>query len=178
MAHKIGLIGGLAVRAGSSTTNSSFSALRTKSVLELLLNHADVNRVLGAVQAGDRLALAAYLTGLANELFAGGASCVAITAIAPHLCIREVVAASSGHVVNALDTVAGGLEKAGFTRIAVFGNKVVMGTDIFGAADNVQVVKHPPAIAEEIHAIYTDIALNGKRGTQPEVVRLNESLTN
>jgi aspartate racemase len=60
------------------------------------------------------------------------------------------------------------------TRIAVFGNKVVMDTDIFGAAAHVQVVKHPPAIAEEIHAIYTDIALHGKRGTRPEVERLNE----
>ncbi len=175
MAHKIGLIGGLAVRAGIFYYEQLVQRFAARnSVPELLLTHADVGRVLRAVQAGDRAALGAYLAGLANDLFAGGASCVAITAIAPHMSIAEVVAGARGHIVNALDTVAGGLQQAGFTRVAVFGNKVVMDTDIFGAARHVQVVKHPPAIAEEMHAIYTDIALHGKRGTRPEMERLNE----
>ncbi len=42
------------------------------------------------------------------------------------------------------------------------------------ARSKVEVVKRSPAVAEETHATYTDIALHGKRGTRPETERLNE----
>ena len=88
---KIGLIGGLAHRAGIFYYEQLIEHYRASDrVLPLTLSHADVNKVLAYVSANDRTGLGTYLGTLANELFAGGADLVAITAVAPHLAIEEV----------------------------------------------------------------------------------------
>ena len=93
---------------------------------------------------------------------------VAITAVAPHLAIRELQESATGPIVNLLDCVVRGLTDAGLERVAILGNRAVIDTNIFGAVDEKMVVKLDPKTIQLVHDTYNDIALNGKRGTQPE----------
>ncbi len=166
---KIGLIGGLAFRAGIFY----YEQLQQRfddhdSPLELVLQHADVKKVLKFVEEDDRAGLGDYLGLLSNDLFAAGADLVAVTAVAPHLAVRELRHSANGTIVNLLDCVSQGITDAGLSRVAIFGNRMVIDTNIFGAVADETVVPLDSRITQEVHDIYTDIALNGKRGTQPE----------
>ena len=167
--RKIGLIGGLALRAGVFYYEQ---ILRRYAVqerrLELVLAHADVGTVLACVAANDSPALGRYLGTIANELFDAGAGLVAVTAVAPHLAIREIMRVAHGPIVNVLDVVPAGIAAVGLRRVAVFGNRVVMETGIFGTLSKDTTIMLDQLLIDEVHATYNDIALHGKRGTQPE----------
>ena len=167
---KIGLIGGLAFRAGVFYYDQIQRryAAEQKS-LDLVLAHADVSTVLACVAAGDRPALGRYLGGIANGLFDAGAELVAVTAIAPHLAIDEIKSVARGPIVNVLDAVPVGLKAAGYDKVAVFGNRAVMETGVFGTVPADMRVALTPSLLNDVHATYNDIALHGKRGTQPEL---------
>jgi aspartate/glutamate racemase len=172
---KIGLIGGLALRAGVFYYEQLLQRYNARGeTLELLLSHADVKKVLTFVGAGDKAGLGRYLGTLSNELFDAGASLVAVTAVAPHLAIKEISQSARGPVVNVLDSIVDGLQAAGVKRVAVFGNRAVIQTDIFGALPKEMVVKLEPSVLESVHSMYNDIALHGKRGTRPETEYLSK----
>ena len=165
----VGLIGGLAARAGIYYYERILERqAQTGTPAGIMLNHADVGRVLAAVGAGDKQGLGAYLGALANALFDGGASFVAISAVAPHMAIEAITCAARGPVVNVLDVLDSGISDAGVKRVAVFGNRTVMQTNVFGAVRPGMVVELLATEIEAIHAAYTDIALRGKRGTDAE----------
>ena len=74
---KIGLIGGLALRAGVFYYEQIFRRYQSRGQrLELVLAHADVSTVLAHVGAGDKPALGRYLGTIANGLFDAGAELV------------------------------------------------------------------------------------------------------
>ncbi len=168
-AKKIGLIGGLAFRAGVFYYDrivQRFSAENQR--LNLVLGHADVRTVLACVGAGDKAGLGAYLGSVANNLFDAGAELVAITAVAPHLAIDEIAAVARGPMVNVLEIIPAALTVAGIDRLSVFGNRAVMETRVFGTIPEQAMVRLEPAVLDDVHGTYNDIALRGKRGTQPE----------
>lgn len=134
-----------------------------------MLNHADVNTVLAYVSAGNKRGLGAYLGSIANELFDGGADLVAVTAIAPHLAADEISREAHGPIINVLDFILPSLERSGIQRVAVFGNRTVIETNVFETIPEHMIVKPAPTIIDAVHNIYSDIALNGKRGTPHEM---------
>lgn len=167
---KIGLIGGLAFRAGIFYYDQLLQRSSDNgSTLELVLQHADVNKVLTFVGEGNRTGLGDYLGTLSNDLFAAGADLVAVTAVAPHLAIRELQHSTTGPIANLLDCVAKGIADAGLKRVAILGNRMVIDTNIYGAVSDEIVVHLDSKTAQKVHDTYNDIALNGKRGTQPEM---------
>lgn len=167
---KIGLIGGLGFRAGIFYYDQLLKRSGDNdSTLELVLQHADVNKALSFVMKDNRAGLGDYLGTLSNDLFAAGADMVAVTAVAPHLAIRELRSSTTGPIVNVLDCVTKGIADAGLKRVAILGNRMVMDSNIFGAVADEIVVHLDSKTAQEVHDTYTDIALNGKRGTQPEM---------
>lgn len=171
---RIGLIGGLALRAGIFYYEQLLLRYNAqKKPLDLVLQHADVGKVLAYVAATDRAGLGRYLGTLANNLFDAGAEIVAITAVAPHLAFKELTQTARGPVVNVLEAVSGGLRATSFQRVAVFGNRAVMESNVFGAITDDLVVKLEPSLIDDIHTVYTDIALRGKRGTQAETEHLS-----
>lgn len=175
-AKKIGLIGGLALRAGIFYYDQIFQRYASeKKRLELVLSHADVGAVLACVGAGDKAGLGDYLGSVANELFDAGAQLVAVTAVAPHLAIDEIARVARGPVVNVIQIIPAALRTAGIDRVAVFGNRAVMETDVFGTIPEQMIAKLRPPLLDKIHTIYNDIALYGKRGTQPEVQLLEDA---
>jgi aspartate racemase len=173
---RIGLIGGLAFRAGVFYYEQILMRFAAqKRPLKLVLNHADVNTVLAYVGGGDRAGLGRYLGTLANELFDAGADLVAVTAVAPHLAIEEIARVARGPVVDALRCIPAGLAAAGIERVAIFGNRAVMNTDAFGSIAMDRVVRLEPPVLDAVHATYNDIALSGKRGTPVETAFLERA---
>ena len=165
---KIGLVGGLALRAGIFYYDRIAERYASEGRrLELVLGHADVGTVLAHVGAGDRAGLGVYLGSVANTLFDAGADVVAITAVAPHLAIREIADIARGPLVNVLDTLPAAL--ATIDRVAIFGNRAVMETRLFGTIPERMTARLKPSILDEVHRAYGDIALHGKRGSQPEM---------
>lgn len=172
--RKVGLIGGLALRAGIFYYEQIQKRVQTGHLsLELMLNHADVSRVLSYVSAGDRVGLGNYLGSLANELADGGCQIIAVTAVAPHLAVSELAHVSRAHIANVLHSIPSGLTVAGIERVAVFGNRSTMQTNVFGAVPERMAVSLNPDDLDVIHNMYMDIALHGKRATPPEMQELD-----
>lgn len=172
---RIGLIGGLAARAGIFYYERILQKYQeAKIALDLTLRHADVATVLHYVGSGDRDGLGQYLGSLANELFDAGMDTVSITAVAPHLAIDEIKRRSKGPIIDVLTTIPGALKSGGFERVAIFGNRAVMTSAIFGAVPEHMVVKLDPHEIARVHETYTDIALAGKRGTKAEVAYFDD----
>lgn len=172
--RKIGLIGGLALRAGIfyyEQIQNRFAARQAS--LQLVLSHADVLRVLSLVAAADRNALGVYLGSLANELADAGCDIVAISAVAPHIAISEITRVARIPLVSMLDVIPAGLAAAGTGRVAVFGNRTVMQTRIFGAVPEQRDLALDRNDLEWVHDTYGEIALHGKRATQPETTELS-----
>ncbi len=166
---RIGLIGGLAFRAGVFYYEQLLRRHQAqRRHLDLVLVHADVEAVLQRVAAGDRTGLGHYLGGLANQALDAGAGLVAISAVAPHLAIKETATVARGPLVDILDAISSGVAAAGVRRVAVFGNRAVMETDIFGHLPEAMVVRPDQRTLDEVHAAYTDVALHGRRGTAAE----------
>lgn len=167
---KIGLIGGLAIRAGIFYYDQILRRYNDAKIpLDLILRHANVNTVLENISSGNRDGLGNYLGSLANELFDAGVDTVSVTAVAPHLAIEEIKRASRGPIINVLESIAGGLQSAGLERVAILGNRAVMVSDIFGSVPERMVVKLQQQEIDVVHDTYNDIALHGKRGTKAEV---------
>ncbi len=169
MARRIGLIGGLALRAGLFYYEQIAQRFAARGeTLDLVLRHADVGRVLALVGAGDRDGLGQYLGGVANELFDGGVGLVAVTAVAPHLAFAEMSRLARGELVDGLAPIAAGVAARGWQRVAFFGNRAVMTSNIFGAIPDAMAVPLAPDAIERVHVTYGDIALCGKRGSAAE----------
>src|SRR5215468_3522063 len=103
--RNLGLIGGL----GPGSTVHYYKELVKSTPGELLIIHADMDRVLGDVQRGDRAALASYFARLIERLARGGAEVAAISSITPHFCIRELLPISPLPLVNIIDTISEGI---------------------------------------------------------------------
>ena len=171
----IGLIGGLAPRAGIFYYEELIQQHKAAGeTLNLTMRHADVAAVLDHLSRLDRTWLGTYLGGLANELFAAGADFVAVTAVAPHLAIDEIIDVADGPLVNALDVLADAVLDAGVERFAVFGNRAVMESNIWDAVGETTAVQLGQPTLDLVHDLYNDIALTGKRNTEPEVELLAE----
>ena len=165
----IGLVGGLAMRAGVFYYEQILRRCAAeKRPLKLILNHADVDTVLTCIAGGDRAELGEYLGTIANELFDAGADVVAVTAVAPHLAIEEIAQVAHGPLVDVLGLIPVGLAAAKIERVAIFGNRVVMQTDAFGSVPAHMAIRPEPSVIDAVHTVYNDIALTGKRGTPAE----------
>ncbi|HMF76149.1 MAG TPA: aspartate/glutamate racemase family protein [Bryobacteraceae bacterium] len=156
--RNLGLIGGL----GPGATVHYYQELVKIQAGELLIVHADVERVLGDVQRGDRTGLAAYFARLIDRLAAGGAEVAAISAIAPHICIRELEKISALPLVNIIEEVGAEIRLRGYKKVALFGTRFVVESRLFGMLDGVEVMV--PEQVETIHQIYLQVVNGGTEG--------------
>lgn len=171
----IGLIGGLGTNAGVHYYEQLAQRHRfSKRPFDLVLIHADLSIVLDCVNRDDRVALAHYLSGLIKSLAAAGATVAAITAVAPHICIAELDRLSPIPVIDVVRVVAAHMSTLRYKRVAVFGNRAVVESNIFGAVPECLVVPNTPENIAAIHEIYNDIALHGKRAPGGDAKLLEE----
>ena len=153
----IGLIGGL----GPAATVFYYQALvaeaaRRGEVLRLLLNHAEVARVLDLAARDERLELGDYLLRLMLELDSGGAEVLAVSAVTPHLAAESLQSAYGDRFVDIVDVTNAALARAGARRAVLFGTRRVMQSRLFGRLSCA-----PAAMSEaeldKAHALYLSI---------------------
>jgi len=153
--HNFGLIGGL----GPGATIHYYRELAKAQSGEFLIVQADMDRVRGYVERGDRAGLAAYFAPMIERLARGGAEVAAISAVTPHICIRELEKISALPLVNIIETTAAEIRSRGYKRVALFGTRFVVASRLFGMLDGVEVVV--PEQVETIHSAYMNIVNGG-----------------
>jgi aspartate racemase len=161
-----GLVGGLGVEAGIYYYEHLIRAHAQLGVpLRLLMVHADIRKAMGHVIDGEPDQLAEYLTGLIRQLAAGGAEIAAIPAVTPHICIGSVMQASPIPLVNILQATSAELQKRGLRRIALFGTRFVIESDLYGALPaSIDVVRPRAEEIARIDRLYRAYAVNGQGG--------------
>jgi aspartate racemase len=162
----LGLIGGLGIEAGIYYYQHLAKAHeRLGAPLKLVLVHAEARTAVGHMMAGERKELAEYLIGFVQQLASAGAEIAAIPAVTPHVCIDEVMRASTIPLVNILRAIAEDLQKRHLQRIALFGTKFVIESDLYGALpSSIDVVRPSVEEIERIDSIYRSYAVSGYGG--------------
>jgi aspartate racemase len=158
----IGLIGGLGVGATVHYYQELAKAHAARNrVLNLVMVHADMNRGLAMVQAGDRAGLAEYLAGLIAKLANSGAEFAVIPAVTPHICIRELQQISPLPIVNLVEELRHEIDARGLRRVALFGTRFTMESGLFGFLRDVEVVSPRPAEIDFVHHTYMQLVTAG-----------------
>jgi aspartate racemase len=169
----IGLVGGL----GPGSTihyydhlTRAFSA-RGESP-GLFITHADRAFVQGRVEAQALDELAHYFAEHIGRLERAGAAFAAITAIAPHICASELKALSPLPLLDLIDCVRAELAARRLHRVALFGTRYVMQSDMYGRLGDFDVVRPAPDLIDFVHRNYMHIASTGAlAGADVEGVR-------
>jgi aspartate racemase len=143
--RNLGLIGGL----GPGATVHYYRELSKAGAGEFLVVQADVGYVLEQAGRDDRATLAAYLARLIDRLARAGAEVAAISAITPHICVRELEKISPLPLVNIVDAIAAEVRSRAYKRVALFGTRYVMETRLFGMLEGIDVL-----VPEQVAAIH------------------------
>ena len=159
----VGLIGGLGVGAAVHyyTNLAKAHAARGRS-MDLVMTHAEPPRVTEFIRADDRQGLAQYLNSYIQRMQAAGADLAVVPAVTPHFCLHELIAISPLPVLSIFDPLNRELAARGLKRIAVLGTRFVIESDLYGKVRSVEVVRPKPGEIEEIHNIYTKLALTSE----------------
>ena len=156
----LGLIGGLGVGATVHYYRALAKAHEQRHrQLRLLMVHADMHKVLSHVQAKQLGDLTDYLVKLIAQLKDGGADLAAVTAVTPHLCFGELAAKSPLPLVDLLQAAR---ESIFGKRIALFGTRFVIETDLFGTLQGENTIRPHPKEVDQIHEAYLRTAARGE----------------
>lgn len=142
MTHKpeslpFGLVAGLGVGAGIFYYRSLVNAHLARGISpNILMVHADVRRVMSLAAARETRELAAYLTGLLLQLSRGGAQIAAIPAFSPQICAQELSQITPIPLIDLLDSIVAEVDRRKLQRLAIFGARVTMETQLFGRLEN------------------------------------------
>lgn len=159
----VGLVGGLGV--GATVHYYEHLARECEKVgfaLDIVITHAQTPRVFAHVEASDRTGLAEYLNGYIRRMQAAGAEIAVIPAITPLFCAKELAARSALPIVWLLDPLNRELAARKARRVAIFGTRFVIVSDLFGALSGVEVVRPAPDEVDLIHNTYVELAATGE----------------
>ena len=161
--RSVGLIGGLGVGATVHYYENLARGCDTLGfALDIVITHAQTPRVFAYVEAKDRAGLAEYLNGYLRRMKAAGAEMAAIPAITPLFCAKELAATSALPIVSLLDPLNREIETRKARRVAIFGTRFVIESNLFGALSGVEVVRPGPDEVDLIHKTYVHLAATGE----------------
>jgi len=164
----LGLVGGLGVGATIHYYEQLVKAHEAQGrTPDIVIAHAETSRVFEFVQARDPTGLAEYLNRFLHRLKAAGAGAAAIPALTPHYCVRELVASSPLPLFNIFDPLIAELAARATRRVAIFGTRFVMESDLFGLLENVEIVRPRPDEVDYIHNTYVKLAREGRGSEEP-----------
>jgi aspartate racemase len=164
-----GLVGGLGVGATVLYYEGIAAACAETSIVpRLTMTSAHAPTALALVQAGRIEDLATYLAGFVRELAAAGATFFAIPAITPHICRADLKRLVSLPMVDILEVTAQRLRDRQLSRVALFGTKFTIDSNLFGALDAFDIVHPTDAEVDEIHRIYLGLATQGQISADDE----------
>jgi aspartate racemase len=163
----LGLIGGLGVGATVHYYERLAKGCEKLGFqLDIVITNAQTSRVFEYVEGSDRDGLAEYLNGYIRRMKAAGAEIAAIPAVTPHFCVKELAAISSVPVVSIFEPLTGELAVRAARRVAIFGTRYVITAELFGALNEVEVIRPKPDEVDIIHNAYVDLAATGKGSTE------------
>ena len=158
----IGLIGGLGPGATTHYYQVLLRAHATRQTKpDLVIVHADVGQVLGLAGQGDLSGLAQYLAGFIARLEKAGATAAAIPAITAHICMPMLKPLSRLPMISIVDVVRSELAKRGLRRLALFGTRFTVESDMFGQLVDFEIVRPRAEEAETIYRIYGELVAAG-----------------
>jgi aspartate racemase len=158
-AQCLGLIGGLGVTATVHYYRELVSEHGLRgSVPNLLIAHADVNRVLKDAAAGHTAALAQYLAEFLHRLSRAGATIAAIPAVTPHICAAELLELSPIPFVSLPAEILRVIQQRKLKRVALMGTRFTIESDMFGQLTGVEIVRPRPSEIDFIHETYVQLA--------------------
>jgi aspartate racemase len=170
----LGLIGGLGV--GAAVYYYRWLAEAHEKAgrrLNLVMVHAETPVVFEHAERDDRDGLARYMNSFILRLKAAGAEIVAIPAVTPHFCVRELMEISPLPVLNIFEPLMVELSARSVRRAAIFGTKFVINSNLFGMVDPVEIVPWQAEEVDTIHRNYVELARIG-RGTDEQYRELSE----
>lgn len=158
-----GLVGGLGIGAAVIYYQGITAACAQRGITpRLTMAHAHAPNALAFVQAGRIDDLAGYLAGFADELAAAGAQFFAVPAITPHICLTELKRRASLPIIDILEVVAKTMRARQLKRVALFGTRFTIDTNLFGTLGTFDVVQPRPAETDLIHSVYLELAQQGE----------------
>jgi aspartate racemase len=153
-----GLVAGLGVGASIFYYKGLVDAHLVRGLSpRLIMIHADVHYVTSQAAARNTKVLSQYLAGLLRQLALGGAEIASIPAFAPQVCAHELAAITPLPLVSLLDAIAAEVERRRWRRVALFGARVTMETQMFGRLDQTEVVAPTRAEIDTIAEIYSRV---------------------
>jgi aspartate racemase len=153
-----GLVAGLGVGAGIFYYRALVDAhLALGLTPRIVMAHADVRRVMNHAAAREADELAHYLAGLLEQLARAGAEIAAIPAFSPQVCAAELAAITPLPLVSLLDAIDAQLKRQGVRRVALFGARVTMETQMFGGLHDVDVIAARPEELDRVASIYVRV---------------------
>jgi aspartate racemase len=159
----IGLLGGLGVGAAIHYYRELAAAHDdVRQPMQLAMVHASISRVTNYAAQGDRTGLAAYLAGFLGKLRAAGATIGVLPAVTPHLCIDELKAITPIPVIDLTKVVSDHLQERKLSKVALFGTRFVVESDMYGRLQGVDVVRPRESELTFIHDAYTQLAYSGR----------------
>jgi aspartate racemase len=158
----IGLIGGLGPGATTHYYQALLRAHAARRIKpDLVIVHADAGQVLGLVGRGDLSGLAQYLADFIARLEKAGATVAAIPAITPHICLPMLKPLSRLPLINIVEIVRSDLARRGLRRIALFGTRFTVKSDMFGQLADFDVVRTNADDAETVYRVYGELVAAG-----------------
>ena len=153
----LGLVGGL----GPGATVHYYRELvaaheRRGRSLQILIVHADIERVYAAVNAKDFEGLACYFAGMIADMAAGGAVFTAIVAATAHICARELAALSRLPLINMLTEVRQAVDAKRLRRVGLLGTRFTIESRMFGCLDGIETIMPDADRIEKIHELYKE----------------------
>jgi aspartate racemase len=159
LARHLGLVGGFGVGAAVYYYQELAKAHDARGLtLNLVMEHADIHLARRQVEAHDRAGLAEYLASLIRRLEAAGAEVAGIAAITPHMCLEELTARSTLRLIDPLQCTREGV---GNRRVALFGTRFTIESEMFGALSGLDVVRPRQEEIVYLNDTYFQVASSG-----------------
>lgn len=139
----IGLIGGI----GPAATEFYYRNLVKRHAdagtkMELTIVHADTGEMISNFKKGARETQAQIFLAFTKRLQAAGCDAVAVTSMAGHFCVPDLIEISPLPVINAVPAINSHFANHGLKRIGLLGTEGVMKSGLYGGITSAELI-HP-----------------------------------
>lgn len=137
----IGLIGGI----GPAATEFYYRNMvrihkNADRKMDLTICHAETDILIANMLAGRNTAQADVFNVYINRMKAAGCDAAAVTSMAGHFCIQELIACSPLPIINAIPALEQRFIKDGIRKVGILGSGTVMKTHVYGGISSVDAV--------------------------------------
>ncbi|MEM1363919.1 MAG: aspartate/glutamate racemase family protein, partial [Pseudomonadota bacterium] len=147
--------------------------------MRLTIDHAQLTLLSDNLKRGAAKEHAAVFADHIDCLRAAGATVAAVTSVAGHFCIDELLDHASLPVVSILDSIDAHLSKLGYQRVGLLGNRLAMESRLFGKVTSTELIVPAGEQLSRVGEAYAELARTGVCTNEQRTVFVNaaEDLT-